>query len=344
VTAAAPAGVDLDAFAAWATSALPAFTAPFTAEVIAGGRSNITVLMADGEGLEFVLRRPPLHSVLPTAHDMGREHRIIHALGPTPVPVPDALALCDDASVIGAAFYVMAYVPGIVLNDTTTALAELDEAARFAAGLSAIDALVSLHAVDVDAVGLGDLARRDEFVPRQLKRWLGQFEASKTREIPAIRRVHDQLAASIPPQVESRIVHGDFRIGNTIVDTNGNVRAVLDWEICTLGDPRADVGYLLASWDAPGSTLFVDRHNPTLAPGFATRDALLARYADRSGRDVSEVDYFVAFSHWRFACILEGVLSRSLSGARGEAEEDTDEVRNRVDVSARLAEECAARL
>jgi aminoglycoside phosphotransferase (APT) family kinase protein len=156
--------------------------------------------------------------------------------------------------------------------------------------------------------------------------------------------VHDQLAASIPPQTESRIVHGDFRIGNMIVDRSGRVQAVLDWEICTLGDPRADVGYLIASWDEPGAAPFVDGRNPTLAPGFATRDALLARYADGSGRDLSDVDYFVAFSHWRFACILEGVLSRSLSGARGDAEEDTDEVRHRVDVSARLAEECAARL
>ena len=288
------------------------------------------------------MRRPPLHGVLPTAHDMGREHRIIAALGPTPVPVPDAIAYCDDADVIGAPFYVMSYVDGIVLHDDTTALAELDETARAHSGESLVDALVALHAVDVDAVGLGDLARRDELVARQLKRWHAQFEASKTREVPAVDRVHALLAARIPPQTESTVVHGDFRLGNCIVDDGGDVRAVLDWEICTLGDPRADVGYVLATWAEPGDPLRADDHNPTLAPGFTTRDVLLARYAERSGRDVSAIPYFVAFSFWRLACILEGVLARHLSGARGgDGDVDLDSFRRRVESCAQLAEEYA---
>jgi len=337
----APTGIDLESFARWASTALPDTTAPFAAEVIAGGQSNITARVRDDAGHELVVRRPPLHGVLPTAHDMGREHRIIAALGPTPVPVPVAIAYCDDADVIGAPFYVMSYVDGIVLHDDATAVAELDTSARAHSGESLVDALVALHAVDVDAVGLGDLARRDELVARQLKRWHAQFEASKTREVPAVDRVHALLAARIPPQTESTVVHGDFRLGNCIVDQRGEIRAVLDWEICTLGDPRADVGYVLATWAEPGDPLRADDHNPTLAPGFTTRDALLARYAERSHRDVDAIPYFVAFSFWRLACILEGVLARHLSGARGEGGVDLDYFRRRVDSCAQLAEEYA---
>jgi len=337
----APTGIDLESFSRWAATALAGTTPPFTAEVITGGQSNITARVRDAAGRELVVRRPPLHGVLPTAHDMGREHRIIAALGPTPVPVPEALAYCDDADVIGAPFYVMSYVEGIVLHDDTIAVAELEVPARARSGESLVDALVALHAVDVDAVGLGDLARRDELVARQLKRWHAQFEASKTREVPAVDRVHALLASRIPPQTESSVVHGDFRLGNCIVDDRGDVRAVLDWEICTLGDPRADVGYVLATWAEPGDPLRADDHNPTLAPGFTTRDALLARYAARSGRDVTAIPYFVAFSFWRLACILEGVLARLVSGARGEGGVDLDYFRRRVESCAQLAEEYA---
>jgi aminoglycoside phosphotransferase (APT) family kinase protein len=339
-----PIGIDLDAFAVWAARELPSFTAPFRADVIIGGQSNITARMTDATGQEFVLRRPPLHGVLPTAHDMGREHRIISALGPTPVPVPEALASCADPDVIGAPFYVMSYVAGIVLNDVETAEAKLDVPARAHAGVSLVDALVALHGVDVDSVGLGDLARRDELVRRQLKRWHAQFEASKTRTIPAVDRVHAVLASRIPEQRESTVVHGDFRLGNCVVDRRGDIQAVLDWEICTLGDPRADVGYVLATWAEPGDPLRADDHNPTLAEGFTTRAALLERYAERSGRDVADIPFFVAFSFWRLACILEGVLARILSGARGNADVDVDSFRRRVDSCAQLAEEYAAGL
>jgi aminoglycoside phosphotransferase (APT) family kinase protein len=344
MTAAAPTGIDLPSFTRWAASALPDATPPFDAEVIAGGRSNITVRVRDARGWAFVVRRPPLHSVLPTAHDMGREHRIISALGPTAVPVPAAFASCDDPDVIGAPFYVMSFVEGVVVHDQATARTALDPAARAHAGASVVDALVELHAVDIDAVGLGDLARRDELVARQLKRWHRQVEASKTRPVPAIDRVHQVLAARIPPQSESTVVHGDFRLGNCIVGDDGEVRAVLDWEICTLGDPRADVGYLLASWSEPGDVRIADPESPTLVPGFLTRDELLERYAARSARNVEDMPYFVVFSLWRLACILEGVLARELSGARGEDDVAIDGIRQRADISAALAEEYAADL
>ena len=338
-----PTGVDLAAFAEWAAGALPHLTPPLTGSVIAGGRSNITVRVVDANGAAYVVRRPPLHSVLATAHDVGREHRIIHALGPTPVPVPDALAMCTDADVLGAPFYVMRFVDGIVLNDAATAEATLDVAARGRAGASLVDALVALHAVDADAVGLGDLAKKEDFIARQLHRWHRQIEQSRQRELPAVDRVHDVLAANIPPQRESRIVHGDFRLGNCIVGDDGVVRAVLDWELCTLGDPLADLGYVLATWARPTDERVADNNSPTVLPGFAERDELAARYSAGSGRAVDDVDFYVAFSYWRLACIIEGVYARALAGAQGDTGVDPEIFRRRVDDNAQLAEEHAAR-
>jgi aminoglycoside phosphotransferase (APT) family kinase protein len=339
-----PAGVDLDALAAWSSSTLPQFMPPFSGSVIAGGRSNITVQIVDARGSAFVLRRPPLHGVLPTAHDMGREYRVIQALGPTPVPVPEAFGYCEDPEVIGAPFYVMSYVEGTVLANTDDALST-SEAARYTSGTSLIDALVALHAVDVDEVGLGGFARREDFVKRQLKRWHGQFHSSRTRDVPAVDRVHDVLSRRVPDQREATIVHGDFRLGNCIIDEAGMIQAVLDWEICTLGDPRADLGYVLATWAEPDDTLRSDPENPTLAPGFTTRDALLERYAEESGRDTSAVDYFIAFSFWRLGCILEGVISRMIQGARGTDEQDeVEQFLARADACLALAEGYAARL
>jgi aminoglycoside phosphotransferase (APT) family kinase protein len=181
-------------------------------------------------------------------------------------------------------------------------------------------------------------------VARQLKRWHRQVQAGSTRAVPAIDRVHKLLAARIPPQSESTVVHGDFRLGNCIVDHRGDVRAVLDWEICTLGDPRADVGYLLATWDEPGDPRPTDDENPSLVPGFQTREDLLERYAARSDRDVGATPYFVVFSFWRLACILEGVLARELAGARGDDDAGIESIRRRADICAVLAEEYAADL
>jgi aminoglycoside phosphotransferase (APT) family kinase protein len=341
---AAPPGVDLDALATWAATALPEVVAPLSGSLIAGGRSNITVRVTDATGSQYVVRRPPLHSVLPTAHDVGREHRVIHALGPTAVPVPRALAMCTDADVLGAPFYVMDFVEGIVLNDVATAIADLDVAGRGRAGESLVDALVALHDVDVDAVGLGDFAKKDDFIARQLRRWHRQWEQTHHRDVVTVDRVHDILAAQIPEQRESRIVHGDFRLGNCIVGPDGELRAVLDWELCTLGDPLADVGYVLATWSRPDDDRAADTNFPSLAPGFAERDDLIARYVDLSGRDLDQIDFYVAFSFWRLACILEGVYVRAVAGAQGGSDVDPAVFRDRVDNCALLAEEHAARL
>ena len=340
----APAGVDLERLAPWFAANAPQFHPPFTAEQIAGGRSNITVRLTDADGRDCIIRRPPLHSVLATAHDVGREYRVIHALGPTPVPVPEAYANCEDDGLIGAPFYAMEFVDGIVLNDVRTAQRALDEAARHHASYSVVDAHVALHAVDVDEVGLGDLARRDDYIGRQLRRWHRQYEQTRTADLPGVDRVYELLSARIPEQRETRIVHGDLRLGNCIIDDRGTVRAVLDWELCTLGDPLADIGYLLATSPESGDETIADAFSPTIADGFATRDELAEKYARDSGRDLSQIEYYIAFSHWKLACILQGVMVRAAAGAQGERAADSAPIRRRIEASVELAEAHAARL
>jgi aminoglycoside phosphotransferase (APT) family kinase protein len=339
VDASSPPGVDLAALAEWASASAPELAPPFTGSFIAGGRSNITVRVTDATGADFVVRRPPLHSVLATAHDVAREHRIISALGPTPVPVPRTIALCTDVDVLGAPFYVMDFVEGAVLGGESTATDALDLDARAAAGPSLVDALVALHDVDPDAVGLGNLAKKEDYIARQLRRWYGQWEQTHQRELPPIDRVHDLLSANIPEQHDARIVHGDFRLGNLIVGPDdGKVRAVLDWELCTLGDPLADVGFVLATWASAEDERSWDQDNPTMSDGFVGRDVLVEQYARESRRDLDGIDFYVAFAFWRLACILEGVYARSLAGAQGESDVDPEAFRVRVDNCAALAE------
>ena len=310
-------GIDVDKVSRWLVDNIDGAVAPFNFDLIAGGRSNLTYRVTDAAGVPYVLRRPPLGHVLATAHDMAREHRIIAAVGRTGVPVPRALGLCTDTEVNDAPFYVMSHVEGEVLDSADKA-ALLDPSLREKASHHLIDVLAELHAVDVDAVGLGDLARRDGYIERQLKRWRTQWENSKTRELPAIDEVEARLSRSIPTQQGVVIAHGDYRFGNCLTDVKqGRIAAVLDWELCTLGDPLADVGYLGVYWsDGPSSALRAN--DPTPAGGFPTYASLVERYARTTGSDVSQVDYYVAFSCWRLAVISEGVYARYLHGAMGE--------------------------
>jgi aminoglycoside phosphotransferase (APT) family kinase protein len=310
------AGLDQQRVSAWLVEHIDGAVAPFTFDRIVGGRSNLTFRVTDAVNQQLVLRRPPTGQVLATAHDMAREHRIVSAVGRTNVPVPKALGLCTDESVNGAPFYVMEHVPGVVL-DSPEAAEVLALEHRWSACEHVIDVLADLHAADVDAIGLGDLARREGYVERQIKRWSTQWESSKTREIPAIEEVARHLADNVPVQVGVSIAHGDYRFGNCLVDVStGKVAAVLDWELCTLGDPLADVGYLGVYWvgaDGEG------RHNdPTSAPGFMSYGDVVERYATRTGRDMSNIDYYVAFSSWRLAVISEGVYARYLHGVMGD--------------------------
>ena len=296
--------------------------APFRFEQIPGGRSNLTFRVYDAHDWCFVLRRPPLGHVLATAHDMAREHRIISAVGTTDVPVPVTLGLCTDESVNGAPFYVMSFVDGVVL-DTPSAAEPLSPASRNALATHLIDVLADLHTVDIDDVGLGDLAKREGYIERQLRRWTRQWEQSKTRDLPVVDDVAARLADALPAQQAVSIAHGDYRLGNCLADpVAGRVNAVLDWELCTLGDPLADVGYLGVLWTDPGST--PRTHNdPSGLEGFPAYRQLVERYATRSGLDLSGIDYYVAFSSWRLAIISEGVYARYLAGVMGDSPDPT---------------------
>jgi aminoglycoside phosphotransferase (APT) family kinase protein len=313
-------GTDAAKVTEWFQANVPGVTPPLGFELIAGGRSNLTFKVADAAGATYALRRPPVSHVLPTAHDMGREFRIISALQDTPVPVAPSIGFCDDAEVNGAPFYVMGYVDGHVLRDATAAEKLLDEAARRRAGENLADVLAEIHAVDVDAVGLGELGRKEGYIERQLKRWYGQFQQSaalQERTVPLVDEMHGFLSARVPEQGPAAIVHGDYRLDNTMLDDQGGVMAVLDWEICTLGDPLADVGLLMVYWAEPGDQHTALGSAPTTAAGFPSRDEMKARYAAKSGRDLTQLDFYISFGYWKLACILEGVFSRYAAGAGG---------------------------
>ena len=311
-------GIDRGPVTQWLAANVAGSVAPYQFDLIAGGRSNLTYRVTDDAGHAYALRRPPVSHVLATAHDMAREHTVISALQATDVPVPRTLGLCTDIDVNGAPFYVMSFVDGQILRDEK-ASSQVSEAVRTHASESLVDTLAMLHSVDVDAVGLGDFARRDGYVARQLKRWHGQFEQSTLDGTPGpavINRAWEALSSKIPEQQGVAIVHGDYRLDNTVLDDLGNVIAILDWEICTLGDPLADLGLLLVYWAEVGEHEHaVLGSAPTALPGFANRQQLIERYSAASGRQVSDVPYFCAFGIWKLACILQGVYVRYAGGA-----------------------------
>jgi aminoglycoside phosphotransferase (APT) family kinase protein len=286
-----------------------------TLTLIAGGRSNLTFDVTDEAGHHYVLRRPPTSGVLETAHDVAREYRLITALRPTPVPVPPARGLCADPEVIGAPFYVMNFVDGYVLADPSDG-AELALQARRAASQAIVDTLGTLHLTDVAAIGLGDLSVHENYAQRQLRRWLRQFNQVATRDLGIIHDTHRRLAESAPRQRYTGLVHGDFRPGNLILGRDGAVRAVLDWELSTLGDTLADLGWLTATWTEPGEAPVM--MSPTGHDGYLARTALAQRYHDVTGHDVSDLPWYEAFALWRLACIGEGVYARYKAGAMGD--------------------------
>ena len=308
----ADAGIDVPALESWFAENVPGSSSPLRFERIAGGHSNLTYRVLDGAGGEWALRRPPLGKRLGSAHDMAREHRVVSALGPTPVPVAPAVALCEDESVNEAPFYVMEFVSGPVLRGLAEADLFPDEGDRRAIGERVADTLVAIHAVDPDAVGLGDLGRREEYVARQLRRWQGQWESSKTRELPVVDRVHERLAARIPPQGPATIVHGDYRLDNMILTEAGEVAAVVDWELCTLGDPLADLGTLLSSWREAGEEMagMTAGSMPSTVPGFLTRREAVERYGRRRGVDVSTAPYYYVFGMFKIAVVLQQIYHR----------------------------------
>jgi aminoglycoside phosphotransferase (APT) family kinase protein len=337
-TVAPPDGIDQQAIEAWFGENVPGVDFPLRFERIAGGHSNLTYRVTDAAGEKWALRRPPLGKRLGSAHDMSREFKVVSALGGTDVPVAPVVGLCEDESVNDAPFYVMDFVEGPILRGLAEAEAFPDEDGRRAIGERVADTLVQIHAVDPDAVGLGDLGRKEDYVARQLHRWHGQWEKSKTRELQPIDRVHRALSARIPEQGPATIVHGDYRLDNMILSPSGEVAAVVDWELCTLGDPLADVGLLMAYWPerGAGEDVVALGMPANLAPGFPTQAEIAARYAERSGRDISSLNFYVALGYWKLAIILEGVYARYVAGGYGKVDEGIHAFARLVE---RLAEE-----
>lgn len=286
-------------------------------ELIAGGRSNFTYRVHGADGRTWVLRRPPLGHVLPTAHDMAREHRVLSGLAGTDVPAPRPIALCDDPAVNDAPFYVMTWCPGIVVHEQLPDGFAPTPDDRRRIGEALIDVLVRLHAVDVRAVGLEALGRPDGYLARQVRRWTEQWAGNKTDELPTIDVLLRRLAGALPASPPPTIVHGDYRLGNMALDPAdpGRVVAVFDWEMATLGDPLADLGYTLIYWaeagDPPAHGLMPA---VTAADGFPTRDALVERYARASGRDVAAIDFYRVLALTKLAVISEGIWKRHLMG------------------------------
>jgi aminoglycoside phosphotransferase (APT) family kinase protein len=299
-------GLDLERAAPYLAEASGgSLTGALTASVISGGRSNLTYLVTGDTG-SVVVRRPPLGHVLPSAHDMAREHRVISALSATGFPVPKPLLLCSDPEVIGAPFYVMEYVDGVVMRGGDS----VGPAAARRCGEALIDLLVRLHGVDHEAVGLGDFGRPEGYLERQVRRWHQQWERSQTRELPLLEAVTARLATEVPHSPRAGIVHGDYRLDNVMFDRDlSTILAVMDWEMATIGDPLADVGLLVVYTDLAQLKL-----TPPVPDGFPTGAELAARYAAATGIDVARLDWYVAFGNYKLAVISEGIHARYLQG------------------------------
>jgi aminoglycoside phosphotransferase (APT) family kinase protein len=313
-----PEGIHVDNVTEWFTAHVSEIATPLTFTLIAGGRSNLTFRVEDAAGRAWVLRRPPIHHVLPTAHDMVREHRLMSSLGPSGIPVPRTIGLCTDEAVNERPFFVMEFVEGHILRTAVEAEKSLDEATRRSVGGHMATTLNALHGIDPDAVGLGDLGRREGYIERQLKRWSGQYAQMKVEGVDhggLVERVGDELARRVPAQQRTSIVHGDYRMDNVVLDDHGEVRAILDWELCTLGDPLADVGLLMVYWADSGDPFSALAFSPTTAPGFSTRAQVLEHYANVSDLDLSGIGFYTSFGYWKLACILQGVYARYVAGA-----------------------------
>ncbi|MGB6458015.1 MAG: phosphotransferase family protein [Streptosporangiaceae bacterium] len=284
-------------------------------QLIAGGRSNLTYRL-DLAGGQIVLRRPPLGHVLPTAHDMSREYRVLTALTGTAVPVPEPLAICLDADVIGAPFYLMRFVDGVVLRTVQDGAALSLERTAELSNLMA-ETMAAIHSVDLDATGLADFGRPAGYLPRQLARWQRQRELSNTRDLPGYPELVQRLAARMPDSADGTLVHGDFRLDNTLIRLTGPARvaAVVDWEMSTLGDPLADLGLTLSYWadSVAGESEVSVGATVTSLPGFWSRAAFAARYSELTGRDVSGIGYYIAFGYFKLAIVLEGIHARFLA-------------------------------
>lgn len=328
-------GYDAPAVTGWIEENVQHLRPPFTWTRFPTGHSNLTFELEDSDGRRAVIRRPPLGELQPRAHDMSREYRIISALWPTPVPVPEPYGFCPDPGVTGAPFYVMAFVRGRALPNQHD-LESVPDEQREIVSTSHIDALAELHRLDPDEIGLGDLGAKEDYLGRQLRAWYRSWTSSAEAahyDDPRVHELHDFLDRHKPPQGPARVAHGDFGLHNCLVGDDGGVAAVLDWEVATLGDPLADLVYLINRWSGM----------PPLT-GYLSPAQLVERYQEKSGNSVGNLDYYIAFNHWKSACIIHGVYTRYVRGQKSTEGLDLEGMRASIAGLVSRAAEAAERV
>ncbi len=340
-------GYDTRKVEAWISEHTSAVKPPLHWTKLEGGHSNLTYLIEDVQGNQAVIRRPPMGELLPKAHDMGREWAIISALGPTKVPVPRAFGYCEDVTVTGAHFYVMGLIDGHPLYRVEDTERWIPLALRTRAAHSFIDVLAELHSIDPDQIGLGNLGKKTDYIGRQLKTWYRSWNASIAGaqfDDPRAHALQQYFLANVPEQGPARIVHGDYGVHNCLFGADGSIAAVVDWEISTLGDPLADLAYAMNQWAEPADPPSPRGVRPTAVGGFPTRRALTERYAERTGRDLSMLDYYIGFNQWKSAAIVHGVYARYLEGKKSTLGVDLDGLRSTIESSLVAAEQAVHRL
>ena len=325
-----PEGYDVEAVEAWIAGNVKGLTPPLTWTRLQGGHSNLTYRIDDGEGRAAVIRRPPQGELLPKAHDMSREWALISALGSTAVPVAPAMAFCENPEITGAWFYVMGLIDGQPLYSAQETEGRIPRDERQTLAWSFVDVLADLHKLDPDEIGLSDLGKKKDYVGRQLRTWFRSWTSSindAEYDDPRAHEIRDYLAGNIPDQGPAKVVHGDYGLHNCLVGANYKVVAVVDWEISTLGDPLADLGYALNAWAEPGEGR---EGAATALSGFPTRAELAARYEEQSGRDLSKLNYYIGFNWWKSACIIHGVYARYRAGKKSTEGVDMGDFRSRI--------------
>jgi aminoglycoside phosphotransferase (APT) family kinase protein len=339
-------GLDVERVGRWLAAA-GVGPEPFSCRLVAAGGSNLTYAVTDGDGGRHALRRPPVGRALKTAHDVLREWRVLSALDDLggAVPVPEPVALCRDEEVTGSPFYVMAFAEGTILRTVEDAEA-LDPEVLRAAADSLLATQIALHDVDVEAIGLGDLGPPTGYVERQLERWRRQYDDGRVRRVHLIEELHQRLARTVPTSHgRPGLLHGDYRFDNVVLADDGKVVAVLDWELCTLGDPVADACWSLQYWADPDDDCAFLTSSPTLAAALPRRSEVIGRYAALSGRPLDQWPWFEVFGWWKMGCIVEGVHARRSKGQRAGAASGTLEaIAGRADQFLHVAEQKARAL
>jgi aminoglycoside phosphotransferase (APT) family kinase protein len=340
-------GYDIEKVEAWARDHVTSLTPPFNWTRLEGGHSNLTYMLEDAEGRKAVIRRPPMGELLPKAHDMEREWTVLKGLGPTNVPVPAAYGFCDDLSVTGARFYIMGHVNGRPLYKASDTEAWVPQDKREQMAYSFFEALADMHALDPDEVGLGELGKRENYIGRQLSTWYKSWLASAAPaqyDDPRAHSLQKFFLENIPEQGPARLVHGDYGLHNCLIGEDSRVAAVVDWEVSTLGDPLADLAYALNAWPDPTDAAPPSPEAATAPAGFPSRTQLAQRYAERTGRDLSHLDYYFGFNRWKTACIIHGVYARYLEGKKSTQGVDLEGLKLTIERSLTASQAAVDRL